>query len=112
MLCEKHPVILVPMIWTTATIWTTNADLSQASIADGTLAEGDVPVQERPWVYYQYHQSPGLKHPLSPPPSEEDQIANILDREYIRTIPVVSATGISDFLKDFHGSYRPLHDSY
>jgi hypothetical protein len=108
-LFQSHPLmpeghsraVLVPVILTTAQIWTTRVDFRDANLADGTLSEDKVEVQERDWVYYQYHQSPALKHSLPHPTDPPREIAPILDRDYIRTIPVVTANGLEKFLRQF-----------
>jgi hypothetical protein len=52
----------LPVIITTANLWATDTDLSLASIETGKLEEASVAVRSIPWLWYQYPQSPGLKH--------------------------------------------------
>lgn len=109
-------VAVIPLIVTTARIITTDVGLSQASLADGKLASNDQRINEEPWVFYQYHRSPGLRHSLSigddstlaqyvPWPQYpfhgQDSLPELLDREYVRTIPVVNAKSFRRFLECF-----------
>lgn len=102
--------VLVPVILTTAILWTSSVDLGTANIGKGELDPSKVEIKPAPWVYYQYHQSPGLKHSFSKPIADKEEISNILDREYIRTIPIITANSIDDFLKSFDEDTYSLHD--
>ncbi len=103
-------VTLIPVILTTASIWVSPVDLGNADIKSGQLEQSQVEVKQKGWVYYQYHQSPGLKHSFHIPASKLSEISSILDREYIRTIPVVTASAITDFLKHFDDDLDYLKD--
>ncbi len=91
---------LLPVIFTTAKLWVSNCNLASANVEDGsiTLPEGDL--VEAPWICYQYHVSPRLKHSreLLQHPSE---LAGALSAYYVRTIPIVNAAGIESFLTAF-----------
>jgi len=54
-------------------------------------------------LYFQYSLSPGLKHLIS---SEEEtkNISALLMKDYVRTIPIVSAVGIEDFFVEISKS--------
>ena len=52
----------LPVIFTTAKLWVSKCDLASAKIEDGSITVPDGDLVETPWVYYQYHVSPGLKH--------------------------------------------------
>ena len=91
--------VLIPIILTTANIWTSSIDLGAADINSGELKLPQIQLDSKQWVYYEYHQAPGLKNSFSNHTSGRKEIESILDREYIRTIPIVTASAISDFLK-------------
>lgn len=95
---EDKGAYFLPVIFTTARIWTTDADLASAQVATGNVDLGDSRFTERPWVAYQYHQSPGLKHAASPA-ERPGSLTELMDSEYVRTIPVVSAAGVAEFLR-------------
>jgi hypothetical protein len=105
-------VVLVPVILTTANIWVSAIDLGNADIKSGELELSKVEVKQKNWVYYQYHQSPGLKHSFHSSASKQSEISSILDREYFRTIPIVTAGAITDFLKYFNDDIDSLCDVY
>ena len=63
---EKKRVQLLPVIFTTARIWVSQANLGDADLLTGKLNLTQFPAEERPWVFLHYSQSPGLKHSLRP----------------------------------------------
>lgn len=89
--------VLMPAIFTTAEVWTTDTDLGAADLATGQLS-GRVVVTRAAWLPLQYHLSPGVKHAHRPRSLAAD-VADIMDTEYIRTIAVVSVEGIAEFLR-------------
>ena len=94
------PVIIIPIILTTANILAGNLEIENIDLQSGNL--NTLPtLNPKDWIYYQYHQSPALKHNFPAVQSDNYELPYILDRDYIRTIPVVSANGISNFLKQF-----------
>lgn len=99
LLTESKPIVLLPVIFTTAELWTTNADLSESDCATGKLPS-EVKVEKADWVCLQYHVSPGLKHSHRPP-TIGGTLGAILDTEYVRTIAIVNASGIDRFLRAF-----------
>ncbi len=93
----EQRVVLLPVIFTTAHLWTSNIDLGEANRATGNIDLSKADFRSEKWLLYQYHTGPGLKHSYSP----SDQLGTIsafMEREYIRTIPIVSPSGIADFL--------------
>jgi len=99
---ENFPVSFIPVIFTTARIWATDVDIA-ADVATGQveLATGDV--VEKPWLWLQYHISPGLQHTVDrqvpkKEPLLRSVIGDLLDLEYARAIAVVGASGIDEFL--------------
>lgn len=95
----NEPTSILPVIFTTAAVYSTDADLGAAGLQDGTTDLADASIEEQPWLYYQYHQTPGIKHELSIPSGEAD-VAEILQAEYIRTVAIVEARGINYFLSE------------
>lgn len=99
------PVTFIPVIFTTAKVWATDVDISAADVAKGELALGSADVSEKPWLWLQYHVSPGLKHTVDRYQVREDDISfektdlgHLLEIEYARTIAVVGPNGIESFL--------------
>lgn len=87
---------LVPVIFTTAKIWTTDQDLGEANLDDGKL-EGGLDAEKRGWIWYRYPQSPGIKHTVDSD-FTSDEFGAIIDREFTQLIAIVSPSGVDDFL--------------
>jgi hypothetical protein len=100
---KAHPTnerVLIPAIFTTADLYTTDIDLSESHSNTGTINPDLLTASQTPFLYYQYHLSPGIKHG-APPANTFQELAHTLAAEYVRTIPIVSASGIEAFLKLF-----------
>jgi hypothetical protein len=94
--------IFIPVIFTTAKIYSCLSDLSLANLENGNLDVSETELEEEKFIYYQYHLSPGIKHSIQTEQMGK-RFSDILAYEYIRTIPIVTATGINDFLCSFGG---------
>lgn len=88
---------LVPVILTTARLWITDFDLGMTNPESGKIGTNNFTVREVPWLWYQYHQSPGLKH-LGPRSESPSDIEDILFREFVRPIAIVTPRGLQGFL--------------
>lgn len=91
---------VVPVIFTTAKLWVCNHDISLANIQDGKIDLSKDNFSERNWLFYQYNISPGLKHCVVTG-QEATRFSEVLDYEYVRTIPIVSPEGIEHFFQHF-----------
>ena len=89
----------MPVIFTTANLWTCNSDISEADIDTGNIVLSAAKLTEKKWLFYQYSQSPDLKHSHTALRQDVD-ISKILYLDYTRTIPIVNAAAISDFLSN------------
>ena len=90
----------VPVIFTAATLYASTVNLNEAETATGDIRVEPSQLRQVPWLFYQYHISPDLRPDL--PGNSfglKDSLGDVLDREYVRTIAVVSPSGISDFLQ-------------
>ena len=94
---QAKKISLFPVIFTTAQLWVSDIDLGSADLANGNIKMSTANLNKVPWLYYQYNQSPGLKHTLESGVEAHD-LQKSLYQEYVRTIAIVSASGISDFL--------------
>ena len=97
--------LLVPVIFTTAQIFVSEIDVSAADVKTGKLAVGEIGLTDRPWLWYRYHQSPGIRHTLtvrrdlfSAKDHTDVDVGNVVNEEFARTIAVVNSTGIENFL--------------
>jgi hypothetical protein len=93
----ERTVSFLPVIFTTARLWTCSVDLSSADIEDGRIDLSKAHLEKKPWLFYHYHQDPGLKHSLLPTKESLD-LKDVLYSEYVRAIPIVSPSGIAEFL--------------
>ena len=91
-------VDLLPVVFTTAELFVSDADLSAADLASGDIDLGNYGFEPRPWIVLQYHMSPGLKHGIFALPQIGD-LSEFMDFEYIRSIPIVNPKGVEAFLK-------------
>lgn len=95
-------VTLVPVVFTTATLQSSDVDLRTTDLKTGEVKLAEPPKDEK-WVYFQYPQSPVMRHSVTRAgspwgDSHPDSWSEIVARDYWRTIAIVSAEGVSDFL--------------
>jgi hypothetical protein len=99
---NKQRAILVPVVFTTAALWVSDVSLKDADIRTGCLRPEQVQVREVEWLYYQYHQSPGLKHSVGRPyQGLHSSLSSWMEADSIRTIVVVNASASKKFLATF-----------
>ncbi len=91
---------LLPVIFTTARLYVSEYNLSTADIHTGKCDISGAAFTETSWLYFQYHLSPGIKH-TAKSEGECTTIGGLLDNEYVRTIPIVTAAGVDSFLSKF-----------
>ena len=99
---DQRRVDFLPVIFTTANLWTTDIELSSADVKTSKIDLSSSNFRSEPWILYQYHTSPGLKHSYSPE-EKPDTLGGLMEREFVRTIAIVSPSGIPDFL-DWSGA--------
>lgn len=106
-----HPrgAVLIPVIFTTARLFTTDVDISTADIRSGNLSLPEESLEEKPWICLQYPVSVGLKHAFSPL-GDSPELGDILKAEYTRSIPIVSAMGMEAFFTEFRVDLEFLED--
>ena len=73
------------------------AGVATTNLTDGNIDLSKSSLEEKPWLLYQYHLTPGIKHSVESHQSSKE-LSPILDFGYIRTIPIVNANHVSDFL--------------
>lgn len=94
---KSYKASFLPVIFTTADLVVSDVDISTANLQTGEISIMPEQVKTVPWLYYQYSMSPGLKHSINSK-EETREISELLIRDYLRTIPIVSANGVEDFL--------------
>jgi hypothetical protein len=99
LLYVNHPTPLIPVVFTTANLWTTDEDVSLADLTSGELSS-DLALKPADWVWYRYNMSPGLRHDL-PQGGIEHELGRLAERWFTRTVAIVSATGVDAFLTTY-----------
>jgi hypothetical protein len=97
LLKDMDEMWLLPVVFTTANLLTSEADLTETNISSGEIGLSAATLKEADWLLYQYHLSPGIKHETRYHPISAD-LGEALDREFVRTIAIVSSAGIEPFL--------------
>ena len=94
---RPRSICLLPVIFTTADIWVTEADLSSAAIESGRIDLASSGLTKSSWVLYQEYTVREEK--LSTPADEQPRgLEELMEKQYVRTIPVVSPSGVAEFL--------------
>lgn len=96
-------VPFIPVVFTTARLYTLAADLEKTDLISGKLSAEGVNAVSRCWLLYRYHLSPDLVVRMNRRLSQTEQVLGLnlprlLDHEYARTVAIVNSEGIEDFL--------------
>lgn len=96
---EHRGITIWPVIFTTARLWVSEVDLSTTDISSGVVSlEGDVAPKQADWLWYQYHQSPGLRHQVPRHEGRSRDLGGFLNLDYARSVAIVNASGVDEFL--------------
>ena len=93
--------MLFPVVYTTASLFTSDINLAETELESGEINREMLEPIEADYLFYQYHLSPGIKHSIAPC-HNRGELSHVLQADVIRTIPIVSAKGITNFLKTFN----------
>src|SRR5262249_11387564 len=88
---------VLPVVFTTAKLFVSQVEIGTADLLSGEI-EGPMRLEERDWIWFDYPQSPGLKHSIPRKP-EQPRLAEVFYSEFMRRVAVVSASGIENFLR-------------
>ncbi|NNF59427.1 MAG: hypothetical protein HKN04_14420, partial [Rhodothermaceae bacterium] len=99
----------MPVVLTTATIWTSSTDISMADLESGNLTKDQIDLKKEPWIYFHYPQSPDLRHNLKVT-GPRRTIDEVLYRDYTRTVCIVSTNGLADFLSHWESCDKWLDE--
>ena len=94
----SQEVVIIPAIVTTAELFVSPVDLLTGNLRTGKLPNDPLPMEKRTWTSLQYNQSPNLKPSGNEIRQYPPALWQILDREYVRTVPIVNGDGIGEFL--------------
>ena len=93
-----HSHIVVPVIFTTAQIYITDANIASADLATGELPKGTVQTEKTDWIWYNYNRSFQLANDLSLTGDLKSNYSYYF-REFTRTVAIVGPDGIDSFLR-------------
>lgn len=102
---SKGLVTVIPTVFSTAELWTTNVDLANADLESGNLLADSLDVVRKDWVWFSHNRSPALE--AEPEINKPDKNLSLLGssrfsddlrRLFARTVAIVSPTGIDNFL--------------
>jgi len=102
-------VYVVPVIFTTARLWTSDQQLNEASLADGNMPLLSN-LRETPWVWLQETVSHGIRHSLQLDPLQRpvpDGLHGQLAHRFTRHVAVVNAMHARAFLADSNWIHAP-----
>lgn len=102
-------VTLIPVVVTTAALWVTDAKLESADLVSGELPVGSVAFRRVSSVALQYHRSPSLT-PGRPQRKPANELSDLIDREYSRTVHIVNVEGMEVLLAHLSEMLGMLHD--
>jgi hypothetical protein len=95
---KEKLVQIVPVIFTTAKIWTSMVDISITDIETGNSNVAELNATEREWIWYRYPLSPGIKHAVRNDGEGQQDLSGTFEALYGRSVAIVSPKGIDDFL--------------
>jgi len=97
LLVGRGKVHIVPAIFTTAELFSSDVDLGSANLQTGELETRSIALTSKNWLWWQYNTSPTLLH-SQPTKGIGGSIEHILELEFSRSIAVVGYEGIQQFL--------------
>jgi len=94
LLGSRHCAVLLPVIFTTAKLWAADVDLGSP---EGHVQIPESQLKAKNWLWYEYNQSPGIRHAISSDEQPGDLNA-MLEHDFVRSIAIVSLDGVDEFL--------------
>jgi hypothetical protein len=110
LLHDRTPAIVVPVIFTTAQVYTSEDDIAgTADRATGTLPANFSGTESR-WLWFQYNLSTALRHtaPKDTPVAKVTKLGTWLAFQSSRSIAIVSPTGVETFLEEMPSNLEDL----
>lgn len=91
---------VVPVIVTSAELFSSPVDLSLVNLATGDLASEEFEFKHEKWLYYQYPVSMGIR-PDNFVVQPTRSVSSLVLSDFLRTVPVVNSTHFGEFLRSF-----------
>jgi hypothetical protein len=105
-LVVNDPTSIIPVIFTTASLHAADADLGTADLETGNVVlSPGTKIENAEWLYYQYNQSPGLRHSVHTS-HHGKSIAEVMQAEFTRTIAIINPSHLESFFNEAIGFLR------
>ncbi len=90
----------VPIIITTANLFTSKADLGEASLKTGNLSPDAVETEPCEAIWFTHNRSPALEPnaPSTTESSDFNQFSSALRNEFARSVAIINAEGLDSFM--------------
>jgi hypothetical protein len=102
LMAPRKGLYVIPAIITSARLLVLTTDLADADLATGRLPD-TVRVEERPWVWFRVMTSSNMRHKVTRlrqrPEQFRHSLGDVADREYARSVAIVSVGGLAEFLQ-------------
>jgi hypothetical protein len=110
--CFEGPVYhrFIPVIFTTAELWVTDADLGSADLRNGELGSG-IRARKEDWIWFVHNRSPAIAPNRPSESNGSSDLSALLRQQFARAIAIVSPTGVDDFLSRDLGQWLSEYDS-
>lgn len=89
--------IFVPVVFTTAELWVTDAYIGNSSLESGNVPEDKFRAEPTGWLWFNYNISPNLQHSI-PQSDALRNLAEVLTAESTRSVAIVNPRGLDQFL--------------
>jgi hypothetical protein len=89
--------LFIPVVFTTAKIWSSESNLSDASLENGYLPKQSVEIQQNKWIWFNHNRSRELLHNVSYTPIADLYLKP--NKEYMRSVAIVGTDGIDNFFE-------------
>ena len=90
---------VIPVIFTTAQLWVTEADLGNADLITGNLSTESVNAKKVDWIWFNHNRSPRLRHDVQLESYDSGiDLSTELKHEFARSVAIISSSGIDHFL--------------
>jgi hypothetical protein len=90
--------VVLPVVFTTARLLTSTVDLRETDLESGNVQVPFETLNESGWIIYQYHRSLSFRPELPRPAVMPPNMREALFQEFLRSVAIVSPTGIAEFL--------------
>jgi hypothetical protein len=102
--------VVIPVVFTTAQLFTSGVDLGGADLSTGKLPT-DLVTARSSWLWYQYNLAVGMRHSapkVMPDGGLSRSLGSVLEYQHARSIAIVGPDGIETFLQQMPNGLEDL----